>query len=103
MSAATDAVIPRILKTHESDILDEWMREQMSAFRSTSKIKEGELRSQSTEFLGLLQVATQGGNVTDVQGPAFGRVRDMLGDVSRSRGFQGFSPSETATFVFSLK
>jgi rsbT co-antagonist protein RsbR len=75
----------------------------MSMFRSTSKIREPELRSQSAEFLSLLQQATQGGNVTDVHSPAYGRVRDMLGDLSRSRGVQGFSPSETATFVFSLK
>ena len=27
----------------------------------------------------------------------------MLTDLSRSRGVQGFSPSETATFIFSLK
>ena len=103
MSAATDAVIPRILKTYEADLLDEWLREQLSAFRAGSKISENELRSQSTEFLNLLQQATQTGNVSDVQSPAYGRVRDMLGDVSRSRGLQGFSPSETAIFVFSLK
>jgi rsbT co-antagonist protein RsbR len=102
VSAATDAVIPRILKSYESDILEEWMREQQSGLRSGSKIKESDLRSQSAEFLNLLQTATQSG-VTDVMGPAFGRVRDLLGDVSRTRGFQGFSPSETAVFVFSLK
>ena len=103
MSAATEAAIPKILKTYEAELLDEWIREQMAAFRSTSKIREGDLRNQSTEFLNLLQLACQSGNATDVQGPAFGRVRDLLGDVSRSRGIQGFSPSETATFVFSLK
>ena len=103
MSAATDAVIPRILKTHEADLLEEWLREQRSAFRAGSKISESELRTQSREFLSLLQEATQGGNITDVQGPSYGRVRDVLGDVSRSRSLQGFRPSETATFVFSLK
>ena len=103
MSAATDAVIPRILKTNEAGLLDEWLREQLSAFRAGARISESELRGQSKEFLDLLQQATQGGQVTDIQGPSFGRVRDMLGDVSRSRGLQGFSPSETATFVFSLK
>jgi rsbT co-antagonist protein RsbR len=103
VSAATDAVIPHILKTYESDLLDEWLREQLSALRIGSKIKESELRVQSTEFLSLLQQATQSGSITDFQGPAYGRVRDMLGDLSRSRGFQGFSPTETATFVFSLK
>jgi rsbT co-antagonist protein RsbR len=103
VSAATDAVIPRILKAYEAELLDEWLREQLSAIRIGSKIGEGELRSQSREFLNLLQQATQGGNITDVQGPSYGRVRDMLGDFSRSRGLQGFSPSETAIFVFSLK
>jgi len=103
VSAATDAVIPRILTTNEAELLDEWLKEQLGAFRPGSKISETELRGQSKEFLSLLQQATQGGQVTDIQGPSFGRVRDMLGDVSRSRGLQGFSPSETARFVFSLK
>jgi rsbT co-antagonist protein RsbR len=103
VSAATDAVIPRILKTYEAELLDDWIREQINAFRPGSKISETELRRQSTEFLNLLQQATQTGNVSDVQSPTYGRVRDMLGDISRSRGIHGFSPSETATFVFSLK
>ena len=103
MSPASDAVISRILKSHESDLLDDWIREQMSGFRSTSRIREPELRSQSSEFLSLLQQATQSGNVTDVLAPPYGRVRDALNDLSRSRGIQGFSPSETAMFVFSLK
>jgi rsbT co-antagonist protein RsbR len=30
-------------------------------------------------------------------------VRDLLSGISRTRGAQGFTPSETATFVFSLK
>jgi len=103
VSAATDAVIPRILETYEAELLEEWLREQLSAFRRGSKTSESELRGQCTEFLHLLQQATQTGNVSDVQSPTYGRVRDMLGDVSRSRGFQGFSPTETAMFVFSLK
>jgi len=75
----------------------------MSAFsRSTSKIKEADLRQQATEFLNLLQVATQGGT-TDINGADFSRVRDMLHDLSRTRSISGFSPAETATFVFSLK
>ena len=103
MSSVSDAAIPHILKTYQAELLDEWMREQMASFRSGSKIKEAELRGQSTEFLSLLQQATQSGNVTDIHAPTFGRVRDLLGDLSRSRGIQGFSPLETAAFIFSLK
>jgi rsbT co-antagonist protein RsbR len=39
----------------------------------------------------------------DVANDAYTSVRDFLGDVSRSRALQGFSPRETAIFVFSLK
>jgi rsbT co-antagonist protein RsbR len=66
-------------------------------------IKESELRQQSTEFLHLLSAATQNGNMADIQGGGWNRVQDMLAGVSRSRARQGFSPSETAIFVFSLK
>ena len=103
MSAATDAAIPQILGKYQSNLLEDWMTEQTTGLRSTSRVKETELRGQSSEFLNLLQEATQNGNVTDIHGPSFGRVRDMLVDVSRSRSHQGFSPSETAMFVFSLK
>jgi rsbT co-antagonist protein RsbR len=103
VSAATESALPRILKAYEADLLEDWMREQMTTFSRTSKIKEPELRSQSAEFLSVLQQATQSGNPADVTSPAYGRVRDMLGDLSRSRSIQGFSPSETAMFVFSMK
>ena len=102
MTTAAEGAIARILKSHEGPILDEWIRDQMAAFRQGGRISEKELRVQSTEFMSLLQQAAQTG-VADVQSPAFGRVRDMLGDLSRSRALQGYSPSETATFVFSLK
>ena len=102
MTTAAEGAIARILKSHEEPILDEWIRDQMTSFRQGGRISERELRTQSTEFLSLLQQAVQSGDV-DIQSPTFGRVRDALGDISRSRAMQGYSPSETATFVFSLK
>ena len=102
MTSSADSNISRILKSHEAPILDEWLRDQMAAFRQGGRMSERELRAQSSEFLNLLQTALQSGAI-DIQSPAFGRLRDMLGDLSRSRAVQGFSPTETATFVFSLK
>ena len=102
MISTADGTLFRILKNQESAILDEWLRDQVASFRTGGRISERELRAQSTEFLNLLQEAAQNG-ATDVQSPAFGRVRDMLGDLSRSRAIQGYSPTETATFVLSLK
>src|SRR5262249_2939978 len=43
------------------------------------------------------------GSFTDITNSDWGKVRDFLSSLSRSRAEQGFTPSETATFVFSLK
>jgi rsbT co-antagonist protein RsbR len=39
----------------------------------------------------------------DIYEPAWDPVRGLLGEISRTRARLGFTPSETATFVFSLK
>jgi rsbT co-antagonist protein RsbR len=97
--------IPDILRNHEADVLSQWMRlQQESVARRRDLISDQELLAQSKEFLGLLQRAAQTGGFADVQrGVDWAPVRDMLSGISRSRGIQGFSPTETATFVFSLK
>jgi rsbT co-antagonist protein RsbR len=66
-------------------------------------MKENELREQSREFLVLMQAATEGGSLTQIDGSNWAATRDFLNRASRTRAQQGFSPSETATFVFSLK
>lgn len=66
-------------------------------------LSEAELRRQSAEFLALLTAACRAENVTDITTPEWKPTSDFLAGISRSRATQGFSPSETATFVFSLK
>ena len=51
----------------------------------------------------MLLAAVQDGQSEDIRGAQWNGVREMLGNVSRSRSLQGFSPSETASFVLSLK
>jgi rsbT co-antagonist protein RsbR len=51
--------------------------------------------------LGLKQALNAGGR--DVSEPAFSSVRDNLGNLSRQWAELGFTPSETAGFVFSFK
>src|SRR5262249_5236700 len=41
--------------------------------------------------------------MNETDGAAWARVREFIADVSRSRARQGFTPAETATFLFSLK
>src|SRR5690349_11039016 len=94
--------LPAILKKDETGLLADWLTEQTAGVPE-ERMKAGELREQSKEFLRLLGEAAQNGNVTDGGLPEWQSVREMLAGVSRSRAMQGFTPSETATFVFSLK
>ena len=96
--------IPEVLERYEAEILAEWIKEQLAATTQRPDLmKESELNAQSTKFLKLLRDAIAGNNFVDIQLPNWGPVRDFVGEVSRSRVIQGFTPSETATFVFSLK
>jgi rsbT co-antagonist protein RsbR len=93
-----------VLKKHQAEILEEWLRQQLAAVGMRSDlIKDQELRGQSTEFLQRIRVAMESGEVVDTKSAKWAPVIELLGDLSRTRGRMGFSPSETATFVFSLK
>jgi len=98
------SAIPAVLAEDEARLLDDWMREQFAA--STARrdlMSDAELRQQSAEFLSAFRQAAQEGGLQGVSGSEWAPVRDLLSSVSRSRALQGFSPSETARFVFSLK
>ena len=93
-----------VLEKNETEILDDWMREQLiSGTLRKDLLTESELRKQSQELLGLIINATRSGNVTEITGPEWKPVLDFLAATSKTRAAQGFSPTETATFIFSLK
>jgi rsbT co-antagonist protein RsbR len=88
---------------NEQLILPEWLElQKKSGSLQTGRITEAELASQSRNFLHLLRegLAKGGATATDA---VYVPVKEMLAELSRSRAQQGFSPGETATFVFSLK
>lgn len=102
MAGAAD-IVGRLIDQHQSDILNDWVSLQKDGGAlTTGRIKEAELEAQSREFLTLLRDGMPKGGL-DAGHTAHERVRDRLGEISRSRAQQGFSPRETATFVFSLK
>jgi rsbT co-antagonist protein RsbR len=91
-----------LLSRHEQAVLDEWLRAQQSDLRLRAG-DEAELRRQTREFLSLLRAAAANGQPDDISGRGWDDVRALLEDLSRSRARQGFTPAQTATFVFSLK
>jgi rsbT co-antagonist protein RsbR len=97
--------ISEMIARRESDLLADWMREQLSATTLRSDLmKESELREQSRTFLNLMiRAASQQPSLNDINAPAWEETREFLSGISRSRAHQGFSSAETATFIFSLK
>ena len=101
---AAGQTLRKIITQYQKELLAEWVQAQLAATTLRSDLmKEAELREQSRELLSLLQVAIDTGSLTHIEGAQWSAVREFLTRVSRSRAVQGFSPSETATFVLSLK
>ncbi|MCU9947643.1 STAS domain-containing protein [Pseudomonas sp. PDM13] len=96
------AVLADLLKQNEKSILDEWMAAQRNAGIRTDLIDDRTVQENSRELLkALIAAITEGGD--DLQAASWKPVRSLLERLSQTQSRQGFTPSETATFVFSLK
>lgn len=96
------SVFGEILANHREDIAQEWIREMAGSVRRGDLLKESELRSQCSQFLGAFAKAF-GSDGSNLKASSWDSVREFLKEISASRSQQGFSPSETAAFIFSLK
>jgi rsbT co-antagonist protein RsbR len=95
--------LERVL-ANEQEVLGEWVQLQLAATTLRSDLmKESELRTQSREFLNLFRAAVATGSAYSHSSEDWSAVREFLAAITRSRVLQGFSSSETATFVLSLK
>ena len=97
------AILNEILQQDEAGVVQRWIDAQLArpGFRS-DRISRAELGDQSRRFIGLMRSALQSGS-SDIHSPAWSSARQMLEDLSASRAQQGFTPTETAMFVLSLK
>ncbi|WP_322739512.1 STAS domain-containing protein [Nostoc sp. DedQUE12b] len=99
----SESKIAEILETFEADLLSEWTQELAIVNIRRGLIKEAQLKEECREFLSLLRIAVGQDKFTNIQAAAWQEMREMLNSISRSRSQNGFTPSETATFVFSFK
>jgi len=89
---------------HHARLLTSWLESQVAAGSLRSgQIREDELKQQSQRFLQEFIDGLKSGDVDDITGASWNGARELLGEFSRSRALQGFTPSETATLIFSLK
>lgn len=92
------------LHEREPEILSDWIALQRNAVtRRADLINDVELHRQCKEFLSAFSQGVSSGMVDDITSPAWEPAREIVAEFTRSRARSGFTPSETATFVFSLK
>ena len=102
MPPSTD-VVSKTLDAHQGEILPEWISAQGdTGSHGRRGLSDNQLRQQAQELLGALRTALRSGSM-DIQSAGWAPVRDVLASTSRARAQQGFTPSEVATFVLSLK
>ena len=92
-----------ILSKREKTITAQWLDLQSKGGRRTSAVEQQEAGRESHELMDSLKTATQEDKSDDINRPAWASVRDFLTQVSARRAKAGFTPTETASFIFSLK
>lgn len=97
--------IAELLEARQSDLLETWLKNitEIPGARTLELMTDQEIRDQTTKLLRNLITAFSGEEYEDVTDPAFADSVAMLRDISVSRARQGFTPTETAIYVLSLK
>ncbi|MCJ2083812.1 STAS domain-containing protein [Methylobacterium sp. J-090] len=96
-------VLVRTVTDDEAAILESWLTLLKSGGSlQTGRIREVELQAQARTVFGQLRDALASGE-SDGHAASYEALRETLAEISRSRAIQGFTPTDTANFVFSLK
>jgi len=96
--------LAKALRQQESALSDDWIKGQLASGTSRPDlIKEAELREQSRQFMAAFLRALQTAGGAGLADAGWSDLKAQLSEVSRTRAQLGFTPTETATFVFSLK
>ena len=95
--------ISALIAKFQAELLEDWitnLKQQMIRFDAATELAT---RRHCRQLLELMSGAIRLGQVDNIEGRGWDEVRQLLSEISQERAKQGSTPSETATFVFSLK
>ena len=100
--ANASSIVAATLASDQNTLLSDWLGElKKHGTGADHRLTEAELSHEGRELITLIAAAV--GTGSDIRTEAWRPTREFLERLSRSRAQQGFTSSETATFVFSLK
>jgi len=91
------------IQQNRGSVLQDWLQNLKSVVQRRDLINDRELEAQAGEMLSAIADAPSGSNLRDLSQSGWAPLKSILGSLSVSRAVQGFTPSETALFVLSLK
>lgn len=103
MNIKINGRLTQIITQHHASLLQGWTDGMLSHLVRRDSASETTIREQASRFLPLLCTTLQNGQTQDIDGDNWTDVRQLLAEISQERVRQGFSPTETASFIFSLK
>ena len=95
--------LAEVIEQKEDAILSQWLTSQATVSSQKGRISDAELRTNLHDFVLALKQGLASGENLDLESGAWASMRDVLTNLSRQRATQGFTPAETAMFVFSFK
>ena len=103
MTATPSNDFATILARKEKEITSTWLDLQTKVTRGRSSQEQQDTVRDSREFMDALKSAVAKGQLDDVGTADWAAMRDLLSELSARRAKGGYTPTETASFVFSLK
>ena len=97
------AKILEAVQKNQDALLEQWLQGIKGGIRRRDLIDDRELRTQAVEILAAICAVPEGSSLDNLSSPSWQPLKDLLASLSASRAVQGFTPSETASFVMSLK
>lgn len=91
-----------VVAKFQDSLLENWLAGLTSRL-SRDKSAAVNLRNQAEQFIPLLVSTLEKTESTNIDDTGWADLRQLLADISQSRVRQGFSPIETASFIFTLK
>ncbi|HZH92048.1 MAG TPA: STAS domain-containing protein [Pyrinomonadaceae bacterium] len=96
--------VVELLSTRRDEILNIWIKERLESedFRD-ELISKHELRQQSQQIVEMLARSLQESDGAEFDDASFDELRTFLNEISRQRAVKGYTPSENATYILSLR
>jgi rsbT co-antagonist protein RsbR len=93
----------KLIQDNRESILQKWLEAIRETSGKRGLIDDRELETQTSEVMSAITDVPVETRMNDLTAAAWQPLKDLLATLSSSRAQQGFTPSETAIFVLSLK